>query len=199
MDKYGTGQDPYTYPNSSTLINKLNISDPDELNRAEAQLSTLALQDIEFQLPPYDFAYLCSLHQQLFGDLYPWAGQTRTIAISKQDTRFCQPEFIQREANKLFTQLERKQFLADLDFDAFCLEMAEFYIELNMIHPFREGNGRAQRLLFEHIAIFCGYNLSFKGISKEQWVHANILGCLTCDYSEMTDIMSKSLAPLSDI
>lgn len=199
MDKYGTGQDPYTYPNSSTLINKLNISDQNELSLAESQFSTLALQDIDFQSPPYDFSYLCSLHRQLFEDLYPWAGKIRTIAISKQDTRFCQPEFIEREANKIFAQLENKQFLVNLDFEAFCLEMAEFYIELNMIHPFREGNGRAQRLLFEHLAVACGYNLSFQNTSKEEWIHANILGCLRCDYSEMNAIMSKSLTSLGDL
>ncbi len=199
MDKYGTGQDPYTYPDSSILRNKLNISNENELNFAESQLVTLALQDIDFQPPPYNFSYLCALHFQLFGDVYDWAGQPRTIAISKQDTRFCQPEFIVREANKLFAQLEQENYLVELSFDAFCLKMAEFYIELNMIHPFREGNGRGQRLLFEHLAIFCGYNLSFKNITKEQWVQANILGCLKCDYSEMKDIMAKSLTAIKDL
>lgn len=103
-----------------------------------------------------------------------------------------------REAHKLFSQLKQKHFFAHLSFDEFCLEMAEFYIELNMIHAFREGNGRTQRLLFEHLAIFCGYNLSFKGVSKEQWLHANISGCLRCNYSEMKDILSKSLTPIND-
>lgn len=102
VDKYGVGQDPYTYPNSSTLINKLNVRDPVQLNELENQLSTLALADIDFKPAPYDFSYLCLLHEKLFSDLYDWAGKTRSISISKQDTRFCQPEFIDKEVNKLF-------------------------------------------------------------------------------------------------
>jgi len=196
VDKYGVGQDPYTYSNSSTLINKLGIKEPIELNVLENQLSTLALADIDFKPAPYDFSYLYLLHKRLFGDLYDWAGKIRTIGISKQDTRFCQPEFIKKEANKLFDQLRKRDFFEHLGFDDFCQEMAEFYIELNMVHPFREGNGRTQRLLFEHLAIHCGYNLSFEGISKDQWIESNIRGCLECDYQPMTEIFTRSLSPI---
>ncbi|MGB3383911.1 MAG: Fic family protein [Marinomonas sp.] len=196
VDKYGVGQDPYTYPNSNTLVNKLHIKDEKQLCELENQLSTLALADIDFTPAPYSFSHLCSLHKALFGELYNWAGEPRSIAISKLDTRFCQPEFIEREADKLFSQMQKKSFFEELDFGCLCTEMAELYIELNMVHPFREGNGRAQRLLFEHLAIHCGYNLSFEAISKEQWIEANIIGCLNCDYSPMKDIFIRSLSSL---
>ncbi|MCE2593771.1 hypothetical protein K6Y31_02955 [Motilimonas cestriensis] len=89
IDKYGTTQEPYTYDNSNVLVNKLNITDEVVLEAAERDLTTLAAMYIEFQLPPYDFAYLCSIHRLLSVDLFTWAGELRTIDISKGNTRFC--------------------------------------------------------------------------------------------------------------
>ena len=57
-DKYGTTQDPYTYENSTVLVNKLNIRNEIVLEAAERDLTTLAAMYVEFQLPPYDFSYL---------------------------------------------------------------------------------------------------------------------------------------------
>ncbi len=74
MDKYGTGQDPYCYPDSRVLRNRLDIRDEEELEDAERELTLLATDAIQFSPPPYDLAYLQAIHRQLFGDLYPWAG-----------------------------------------------------------------------------------------------------------------------------
>lgn len=65
-DKYGTGQDPYCYPNSDVLINTLNIQDDLLLEEAERDISTLCANDIEFALPPYDLNYLSAIHKALF-------------------------------------------------------------------------------------------------------------------------------------
>ncbi|MDD9197592.1 cell filamentation protein Fic, partial [Aliivibrio sp. S3MY1] len=73
-DKYGTTQDPYTYENSTVLVNKLNISNEAVLEAAERDLTTLAAMYVEFQLPPYDLSYLRSIHRMLFSDLFEWAG-----------------------------------------------------------------------------------------------------------------------------
>lgn len=62
MDKYGTEQDPYCYPDSSTLCNLLDIRDAAELEAAERELTLLATDAIQFSPPPYDLAYLRSLH-----------------------------------------------------------------------------------------------------------------------------------------
>nr|WP_308420692.1 hypothetical protein [Photobacterium damselae] len=97
-DKYGTAQDPYTYENSTVLVNKLNINDEAILEAAERDLTTLAAMYIEFQLPPYDFTYLCTIHRILFSDLFEWAGELRTIDISKGNTRFCNVGRIEKES-----------------------------------------------------------------------------------------------------
>ncbi|WP_434341483.1 putative adenosine monophosphate-protein transferase Fic [Motilimonas cestriensis] len=189
IDKYGTTQDPYTYDNSTVLVNKLNITDEVVLEAAERDLTTLAAMYIEFQLPPYDFAYLCSIHRLLFVDLFTWAGEQRTIDISKGNTRFCNISRIEKKANNLFLMLEKDKYLVGLPRDEFLTKLAEYYCDINVLHPFREGNGRAQRLLFEHIAINCGYNINFSGITSEQWVTANIQG-YHCNYTPMKELLS---------
>ena len=89
MDKYGEmGDSLYCYPGTNILKNKLNIHDEQILEQAELELSGLASNLIEYAEPPYDLQYLKSIHAQLFGDLYDWAGKLRQIDISKGDTRF---------------------------------------------------------------------------------------------------------------
>ena len=87
-DKYGVGQDSYCYPGSTVLRNKLDIRDDSTLNDAEQQLSAVAAATIEFSPPPYNLASLQKIHRTLFSDLYDWAGELRTVGISKQNTRF---------------------------------------------------------------------------------------------------------------
>ncbi|KJG09468.1 putative adenosine monophosphate-protein transferase Fic [Photobacterium kishitanii] len=198
-DKYGTTQDPYTYPNSTVLVNKLNITNEDVLEAAERDLTTLAAMYIEFQLPPYDFKYFCLIHHILFSDLFDWAGELRTVDISKGNTRFCNAIRIEKEANNLFSMLEQDNYLVGLAYDDFVTKLAEYYCDINVLHPFREGNGRVQRLFFEHIAINCGYNINFSGITAQQWIDANIHG-YHCNYEPMkalfTICVTKAKKPI---
>lgn len=191
-DKYGAGQDPYTYENSNVLINNFNIRDEAILDEAERELSTVAAMDIEFALPPYDLNYLCELHRKLFSDLFSWAGCIRTIDISKGNTRFCNVSYINKESARIFTQLKNDNYLEGLPLDTFIKKMAEYYCDINVLHPFREGNGRTQRVFFEHLAINCGYNLNFSGVTAEEWVHANIHG-YHCNYKPMENLLHRCL------
>ena len=109
MDKYGEmGDSLYCYPGTNILKNKLNIHDEQILEQAELELSGLASNLIEYAEPPYDLQYLKSIHAQLFGDLYDWAGKLRQIDISKGDTRFCNFFRIEIETNKLLKPLQEK-------------------------------------------------------------------------------------------
>jgi cell filamentation protein, protein adenylyltransferase len=191
-DKYGTGQDPYCLDNSDVLINSLGISDAGELADAEQQLTELAALDIEFCPPPYDLNYLCQIHRALFGDIFDWAGKVRSIDLSKGDTRFCHCHRIEIEANKQFTALAAANYFQGDTRDELITHVAELYTEINMIHPFREGNGRAQRVLFEHLIINCGYEFSLEGVSEDEWIRANIAG-VNCDYGPMTNIFARCI------
>ena len=74
------GQDPYCYANTQMLRNRLGIQDEHVLASAEREITSLAANEIEFALPPYNLDYLQQIHRQLFGDLYDWAGQGRKSA-----------------------------------------------------------------------------------------------------------------------
>lgn len=192
LDKYGSGNDPYCYPNSDVLRNSLNIEDNTELEEAEKVLTEVAASQIEFKSPPYDLEYLKGIHHQLFEDLYEWAGELRTIDLSKGTTRFCNCNRITPEADKKFKELENADFFINHDRDNLVVAVAEFYIELNMVHPFREGNGRAQRILFEHIVINCGFEFDLESINQREWVDANIAGVI-CNYIPMAELFERCI------
>lgn len=178
MDKYGElGDSLYCYSGTNILKNKLNIHNEQVLEQAELELSGLSSGLIEYAEPPYDLQYLKSIHAQLFSDLYEWAGQLRQIDISKSDTRFCTFSRIEIETNKLLNSLQQQNYFQDLDPQQLICKLADLYCELNVIHPFREGNGRTQRIFFEHLIAYCGYGIDWSKInSKEQWIQANIEG-----------------------
>ena len=184
VDKYGVGQDPYCYPNTKVLINKFGIKDAKILQEAEREITTVALKDICFASPPYNLNYLRNIHYILFSNIYDWAGQLRTVDIAKQETLFCTCSRIEPEANKIFRSLEKKDFIKNI---------AELYADLNMIHPFREGNGRVQRLLFEHIALNCDYIIDWSTVSTETWITANING-VNCDFKLLEKIFQLALS-----
>ncbi|MEQ4921887.1 Fic/DOC family protein [Proteus hauseri] len=124
MDKYDVANDCYCYPKSPTLKNKLNIQAIDLLEQAEREITALTIQNIKFYQPPYDFNYICSLHYQLFSNLYEWAGKVLTIDISKGGTRFCTCIRILPEINRLLSQLKNNNWLMDLSTNDFCEKLA---------------------------------------------------------------------------
>ena len=178
MDKYGElGDSLYCYSGTSILKNKLNIRDEHILEQAELELSGLSSSLIDYAEPPYNLQYLQAINNQLKGDLYEWSGQLRQIDISKGDTRFCTFSRIEIETNKLLNSLQQQNYFQDLESKYFIPKLADLYCELNVIHPFREGNGRTQRIFFEHLIAYCGYGIDWSKInSKEHWVQANIEG-----------------------
>lgn len=190
--KYGTDDDPYSYKGTDVLINKLEIKSNKILENVENELSTLGANEIEFSNPPYNSNYWKKIHKKLFGDLYQWAGEFRTVNITKGTTYFCNPLHIDNELSRLFKELKTMKYYTDLNKDKLVKKLAELYIELNIIHPFREGNGRSQRILFDHIMANCGYKLEWEKVSKEKWLEANISG-VECNYKPMEDIISNCI------
>jgi cell filamentation protein len=190
MDKYDASNDHYCYQNTSILKNKLNIKDMNTLEAAEREITAETIKSVSYQSPPYNLGYMKELHSHLFSELYDWAGQPRTVNISKGSTPFCICERIQPEAEKLFNKIETENWLKSLPRDNFCERLAEYYCEINMIHPFREGNGRVQRLLFEHITLFAGYELDWGNANQNEWIQANIDG-VRVNYGPMANIFKR--------
>src|SRR3954447_15215783 len=137
---YDAVDDPYTYENSTVLINKLDLRDRAELDDFEAEIS-LARANEALPEGNLDFAHYCAVHRHLFQDVYEWAGTPRTVRISKQGNPFCFPEHIDVQANKLFAELKGSNYLKALPRSEFGERASHFLAELNAIHAFREGKG----------------------------------------------------------
>lgn len=176
VDKYGVGQDPDCYPQTEILINLLAITDADQLENAERELSGYASQQLVWQPPPYDLQRLKDVHRFVFQDLYDWAGQLRTVDISKGSTRFCNVQRIEPEARKLLAKMAAANYFVGLPRNQVIENLADFYNELNVIHPFREGNGRVSRLFFQDLIVNCCYEIDWSQVNREQWIAANIAG-----------------------
>jgi len=89
--------------------------------------------------------------------------------------------------------LEKQDYFLNNTDENLIKNIAELYADLNIIHPFREGNGRVQRLLFEHIALNCGYLVDWGTVSTETWITANIHGCV-CDFKPLEEIFQLALS-----
>lgn len=126
---YDAIDDPYTYKNSTVLINKLDLREQAELDAFEAEISS-ARADEPLPDGNLDFAHYKAVHYQLFQDVYEWAGKARTVRIFKGGNPFCFPENIESEATKLFAKLQADSFLQNLGGSAFADKAAHFLAEL---------------------------------------------------------------------
>lgn len=164
------------YPGTTILINKLDIRDQAELDNAEKQITLLrgiqAEQETEFR--DVDFEFYKSLHRILFGDLYDWAGRLRTINISKKGTVFCKYTELESLGRLKFDRLKAADYFCGMSAERFLDELAELYHELNMLHPFREGNGRTLRLFITLLVRNAGHDTDFAGCDSDMLSIATI-------------------------
>lgn len=190
--KYGGSLDPYRYPDSGILRNLLNIHDEDLLQEAERELSEVAACTLRLFPPPYNLSFFQLIHKTLFSDLYEWAGELRTVNIHKDDTLFCTAERIIPEAEKIFRAMEKASWFTGASKADLVIKVAEAYGDLNVIHPFRDGNGRSQRILFEHIIINAGFSVDWWLVDIADWVPANI-DAVACDYRSLEAIFKRCI------
>lgn len=170
---YDAIDDPYTYDNSTVLVNRLDLRSQTELDAFEAEISTARAEE---PLPEgaLDFSHYKAVHHHLFQDVYDWAGQVRTVRISKGGNPFCFPENIEGQARVLFDDLHTAGFLRNLDTKTFSAKAAHFLAELNAIHAFRDGNGRSQLTFFALLADQAGHPFNLDKLEAEKMLGAMI-------------------------
>jgi len=128
-----------------TIENKLGITDSAELARAEEKLSKKKAMEL-FESGKLDslqagtFFSLSEIHRELFSDIYDFAGQLRTVNIAKGNFRFAPVMYLEAAIKNI-------EAMPQSDFD----EIIEKYVEMNIAHPFREGNGRNTRIWLDHM------------------------------------------------
>jgi cell filamentation protein len=136
-------------------------------------------------------SHYCSIHRHLFQDVYQWAGQYRTVRISKGDSVFCYPENIQAQMRQLFSNLADAEFFAGLRPDDFSAAAAHFLAELNATHPFREGNGRTQNTFLGLLAARAGHRLDFDLLDP-----ATFLAAMIASFSGREDLLCAEIRDL---
>ncbi len=150
------------------LRNRLGIVDLRQLREVEAGLTLAALADLGTRILPggYDLDHLRAFHREIFGDLYPWAGEIRVVAIARSDL-FCLPQHIEAYSAEVFGHLAKERYLRGLDRDGFVDRLTHYLAELNAIHPFREGNGRAQRAFVRQLSQDAGWRLDWSNLDSD--------------------------------
>lgn len=172
---YSTVQSIYCYPDTDVLKNKFNITDFDTLKQLEEEIVSAKLYQLMKNSVSGRFSktHFFRIHRFLFGDIYSFAGKIRTEQIWKGDTMFYPPNAIENELNKLFETVSAfiKQTLTK---DELIDKTAYIMAELNIIHPFREGNGRTIREFIRQWFWHFGYDLNWGNVDKNFILNASI-------------------------
>ena len=148
------------YEGTTCLINKLDIRAEEELASVEAAL-TLANIGLLEQEPlegHFDFAHYRAI----------------TVNLSKKGTQFVPADEIEQVGNAIFSRLAEMKFFCNDGFDDFIEHITEFYCDTNRLHPFREGNGRTQRVFLAQLIRHAGYDIDFGNVVMDELMIATI-------------------------
>jgi cell filamentation protein len=193
---YQKHDDFYCYPESDVLINKFDIRDKEALNTAERQITALKIAQLEATPPKgtFDLKHIRNIHKFIFSDIYDWAGNIRKgDFLIKGDSIFCRAMYIESMAADIHSKLKADKFLRGLDKSDFISKLAYYMGEINALHPFREGNGRTQRLYFKHLCDRAGYGLEFHKARKDVLVKADI-AAFNREYSLLIELLKEIIS-----
>lgn len=187
----------YCYPDSNVLVNKLNIKNADALHTAEREITSLRLAAAKMQpiKGKFDMKHLQKIHGYLFGDIYGWAGKLRHVDIAKGN-QFCLAMNLDTYGSNLFKKLEKEHYLINSK-ENVPHRLAYYLSEINVLHPFREGNGRTQRLFIEYLASVAGYRVDFSQVTAEEMIIASA-DSFACDYESINRMFDRITTPISN-
>jgi cell filamentation protein len=186
--------DPYVYPGTDVLRNLAGLRDAGELAHREAQATTLRLVQLEvLRLEGvYDLPHLQRFHHFIFQDVYAWAGALRNVPIAKPGSMFALPEYIESYLTDVLRHLADEKHLRGLPRDRFADRLTHYYAEINAVHLFREGNGRAQRAFLRQLAFDADHSLTWEHLDSKALIHASQLS-LKGDNLPMRDLIEEVL------
>lgn len=190
--------DPYLDPFSGVMRNKPGIRDEKALREFEYEASAVRVAQLRAQPIPgkFDLDHLKAIHKHVFQDVYDWAGQVRTVNMSKGGDSFARREFIEPAAQRIAADLAAENHLKGLGKSEFVDRLTHHYSELNSLHPFREGNGRSTREFIGQLAREAGYELDQTRIDndKGRW-NAAARASHRGDASEIREFFREAVRP----
>ncbi len=182
-DLYENRHSIYCYPNTDILINKLDIKDIPLLQKYEAKITAAKLLALRQKgiIGAFNSEHIRAIHKFLFEDIYSFAGKFRTENIGKGAFRFAEWQYIDSELVKLLNNLKKDNFLDGLDKKNIAEKLAYYMSELNVLHPFREGNGRTIREFIRELALKNNFILNLKKVNPSKFLEASIKSIVNTD------------------
>jgi cell filamentation protein len=187
--------DPYIYPGTNVLRNLRDLTDPELLARLEARQTHRRIAElVDTPLAGrFDIAHLKAIHRHIFQDVYEWAGQFRTVNISKGGHLFGLAAFLEPALRQILEKLSFENYLVGLDAVAFAGRAAWLLGELNAAHPFREGNGRTQREFIRQVAVNAGHYIDWRATTPEKMTKASQSSHVRGDTSLFTRLLLECM------
>ena len=197
-DVYAVAGSIYCYRDTNVLKNRFGLRDGAKLRAVEADISLIRQNELlKHPIQGYfTMNHLCKIHRYLLGDIYPFAGHFRREDIMKGTTRFLNHTDIPRKLSELLSQLRDERWLEGLPFDEFVEHSAYYFAELNYIHPFREGNGRAIREFMRLLFLRNGYEVNWAAVPAEVLLDA--MEKSVFDTGELQNVLAKSLSAITE-
>jgi cell filamentation protein len=195
--------DPYLDPTTGLLRNRLNALTPDTLDQAEADLTEARTAELARRPVSVtaDLTQLTSIHRRLFQDVYDWAGQLRIVDIHKGDEdstqAFMPVSRLLHAAGLVFAELAEEKQLPGLSKSQFVDRLAHHYDQVNYLHPFREGNGRTQRLFWSQISESAGYVLDWRRTTGEVNDRASREAMEHQDFTQLKAMLDEVVQPVT--
>ena len=198
-DIYEVRNSIYCYKGTNVLINKLDIKDTKKLLEYESKITAAKLLALRKQKinGKFDVNHLLDIHKFLFEDIYPFAGKFRNENIAKDNFMFAQYEYIEEELKRILNELEKEDFLEGYDKQKLSNRLAYYMSELNVLHPFREGNGRTIREFIRQLALKNGYKFNIKNVNPKEMLEASIKSVY--DTSSLEKIIGECLESIESV
>ena len=188
----------YCYPNSEVLINKLDLKTENQLEKAEKMIVLVKLYDLRQGKIKgnFDKAHFISIHKYLFEDLYSFAGKFRTENIAKNSFSFAEWGYIESELDRVLLKLKDGNLLEGLNKEDLAKRLSFYMSELNVLHPFREGNGRVIREFIRELALRNGYIIDYTKTTTQELLDAMKISVI--DETNLSGIIYKCLEKKND-
>jgi len=193
--------DPYFDEDIGELRNLLGAKSPEEFQELEPQIVFANELELESMSIPRtnDLHEVLLIHKQLFKGVYDWAGQIRTVDIKKNAEGaeyFLIVGKISSAADYVFAELAKENFLKSLGKEDFIKRLAHYYDQLNYIHPFREGNGRTQRIFWTRVAYDAGYEIHWDEVVGDENDEASRVAAEDMDLTALEAMFRRIVTPL---
>jgi cell filamentation protein len=167
--------DSYVYPGTSVLRNLRDIRDAGQFGKFEAVATVRRTIEVEHEPIEgrFDARHLQAIHHHIFQDVFEWAGEFRTVNIAKSGDPFAFHQHIAASLDRICGELKGEGHLSGSDLERFAIRGAYYLGEINAVHPFREGNGRAQREFIRELGVPNGRVIDWRPVSREEMIEAS--------------------------